>query len=134
MLTREESCQVDPTHFITSGYIGGMMTSDTRDQCPWTLNAQDGQRIQVRLVGFYSTRSRDSRITSDLCVQLGSVVDELQRGPLSVCGGRDVIERDKILYTSTSSRIELSLLLTSPDDVYLIYYQGMTNSMTSLHY
>ena len=125
------TCQTAVDVTTSSTYIGIANTSSAiaADQrCPWTLSALDGQRIQVRLVGFYSTRQRQAGSSADRCVQLGSVLDGGKTSHLSFCVGvRDdpVGDRDRLVYESSSSRIELTLNVTSPhDDALLVRYRA----------
>ena len=74
------ACRAAAGVTAASSYIGIANTSSaiaTDRRCPWILSALDGQRIQVRLVGFYSTRQRQagSSTSADRCVQLESVLD-----------------------------------------------------------
>ena len=109
-----------PAHFLSS------VVTET-SQCglhgnPWTLHAQKGQKIQLKLIDFAWTNQtvQDSNVCSK---KYGYILNTNTDDIINICGGR---EKERIIYASEWHKLLIvfeGALLS--DHRFLIGYEGM---------
>ena len=93
----------------TSSDVNSVSSCGSRSH-PWRLEAAAGQRINISLLDFTATsmsevadRPRD-RVT---CRQYGYVLEKLNKRNVTVCGGGRAELRQRHVYVSDSSNVEI---------------------------
>jgi hypothetical protein len=128
VVQESRSCVVPVTNepqFISSSSTlsdGGSVQSGTTGcgskEHPWRLEAPLGQRINVSLLDFASTSSRDQLQDSGLtqpCRQYGYIVDKTAKKNVSICASTThnneaKLERNSQLYASDKNVVDVVLV------------------------
>ena len=133
------SCQMcershDVPHYalltMSQGYIASWVTKQQENgcgsgACPWLIEAQAGQKINITLLDF-SDKSKLTRNTwvPNTCNRFGVIKEDAAPSDTPICKGQ---ERERHLYTSVSHSVEIHVV--SPEVLtqagqFLLYYQG----------
>ncbi len=99
-----------PTLLTSPGTLSSLVTDETTcgsPQSPWVIEGAPGQRINVSVVNFERTASRNNQSTGGACQLFGHIIERSLNINRSLCGGST---RESHLYTSTSNVIEIHVL------------------------
>ena len=94
------------------------------DSCPWLIQAQPGQRINITLLDFaIDTETKPTR-PIDYCRAYAIIRDHQTGRSTTVCGGH---VRESVVYLSQSNSVEVRIIRTAKrDDVdhFLLKYES----------
>ena len=110
------------------------------------LIVDPGQRIRLLLKGYYTSASSSTAQaghSDNTCVEIGAVLadggqtvvgvptaegrertGQPARQPIIVCR-TELGQKDRSVYLSETNRVALALTVMSPDDVYLMAFEGI---------
>ena len=108
-----------------SGYLAKVVAMETdrgTRVCPWLIEVQEGQRINITLLDFSSSHKNTNSVIR-VC-HVGAVIrDKAEPRGIKVCVGRDTFQ-----YVSKSNVVEVRLVGnrdSNNQDYFLLHYQGM---------
>ena len=113
-----------------SGYISNFVTLETSKgsaDCPWMIQAEHGQQINITLIDFARsapTKTNSASNDYDICHVYAVIRERSRPKGLTVCGGQ---ERERHIYTSVGHAVEIRVLGTSTDKdppYFLLKYEG----------
>jgi len=117
------------------GYLANLVTETTGCgslTSPWSIETDFGRQIRLTLLDFHVARSRPSGYARPRCPLYAFVREQLPASAgggvrkLTVCGGG--AERERVVYTSTSHRVEVGIApnddITGNGPYFVFKYEG----------
>lgn len=125
--TRESTCTkcsyikpLEPSGFISSYHTqkSGCGSPD----CPWRLEARPGQRINISLVNFAWTLPEKTKPSAHPPCKVYATIKEVSGSRGETICGENIRERH--VYTSLTSAVELRIVGKSGGEQHLFQYEG----------
>ena len=108
--------------YKSNGYISARTAMDTGAgflTCPWQLNGQYGQRINVSIINFHQFKE------TGLCTPIAYITDMATKENQTIC---TPTERNQHVYLSDSNTVQIQLYTTPPAahgiESFLLHYEG----------
>ena len=91
----------------TAGSIASSVVYTSRHGgiiCPWVIEAEEGQRINISIMDFGSPMAESYAAT---CHIYANIIEYASPSTTILCSGT---EREKVVYLSSSSRVEIQFI------------------------
>jgi len=124
----------------SAGYIASVLTAETQStsscgssKCPWKIEVESGQTINVTLLDFareQRSSSSGSYVSAENCFRYAVIKEAPSHRSFPVCGGHG---RSQSVYSSVSNVIEIHVVspeVFSQKGQFLIYYEGLSQSLS----
>ena len=126
-----------------AGYIASVITAETQSssscgssKCPWKVEVESGQTINVTLLDFAleqraagaSSSSGVGYVSAENCFRYAVIKESPSHRSFPVCGGHG---RSQFVYSSMTNVIEIHVVspeVFSQKGQFLIYYEGKSPS------
>ena len=123
---REKTCTKCDHLKLTAprGYISSYKAQTTKcgsPDCPWLLEAQPGQRLNISLINFAWTTPERGQAFGTNCKVFATLKEASGTRGETVCG-KNVRERH--VYTSLTNAVELRIVGNVKSEQFLLYYEG----------
>ena len=126
----------------SAGYIASVITAETQSssscgssKCPWKIEVESGQTINVTLFDFAleqrasSSSSSVGYVSAENCFRYAVIKEAPSHRSFPVCGGHG---RKQFVYSSVTNVIEIHVVspeVFSQKGQFLIYYEGQSLSV-----
>jgi len=125
----------------SAGYIASVITAETQSssscgssKCPWKIEVESGQTINVTLLDFAlaqraagSSSSVVGYVSAENCFRYAVIKESPSHRSYPVCGGHG---RSQLVYSSVTNVIEIHVVspeVFSQKGQFLIYYEGQSD-------
>jgi len=125
-----------------TGYIASVITAETQSssscgssKCPWKVEVESGQTINVTLLDFAleqraagASSSGVGYVSAENCFRYAVIKESPSHRSFPVCGGHG---RSQFVYSSMTNVIEIHVVspeVFSQKGQFLIYYEGKSPS------
>ena len=123
----QRSCATSPTILrAPTGYVARVTAQESgygTDSCPWLVQGQPGQRINITLLDF-AIGGGSEDVPLDYCRAYAIIRDKQTGRSTTVCGGH---ARESVVYLSQSNQVEIRIIRTPKRtniDHFLLRYEG----------
>jgi len=119
----------------SAGYIASVITAETQSssscgssKCPWKIEVESGQTINVTLLDFALEQRASSSavgyVSAENCFRYAVIKESPSHRSFPVCGGHG---RTQFVYSSVTNVIEVHVVspeVFSQKGQFLVYYEG----------
>jgi len=126
---------------MQSAYIGSVVTAESQtaascgsSRCPWVIEVQSGQTINITLYDFAmeqrgaapgtSVGASEPFVSPDPCFRYAVIKEAPNPKVVPVCGGHG---RTQLVYTSVTNSVEIHIVspeVFSRKGQFVLYYEG----------